>query len=58
MSNILYREIVWTFRWLMTDLPYRLTRKGPMSLIIRRGSRKQMTKNKVLATVWTWLRGR
>ena len=58
MSNILYREIVWTFRWLMTYLPYRLTRKGPMSLIIRRGSRKQMTKNKVLATVWAWFRGR
>ena len=53
MSNILFREIAWTFRWLRTYIPWRIERKGPIfTRILRRGFRVQMRKNRVLTAVW------
>ena len=57
MSNILYREVVWTYRWLRTYWPWRITRKRPvMTGIFRRASRKKMSENRVFASLWAWLK--
>ena len=59
MSNILWHEIKWTYRWLRTFIPWRFLWKTPvLTGIIRRGSRKRMQDNRVLASLWAWLRGR
>ena len=58
MSNVLYRELVSTYFWLKTYIPYRIERKGPvMTRIVRRAYRVQMRKNRVFAGLRTWLRG-
>ena len=59
MSNILYKELVWTYKWLRTFIPWRVERKGPvMTKILRRAHRVQMRKNQVLSSFWARVRGR
>lgn len=59
MSQILWQEIRWTYRWLRTYIPWRLTRHNPVIAgIVRRAWRQKMRENRVFAFLWTWLRGR
>ena len=58
MSNILYKELVWTYKWLRTYIPWRVTRNNPtIAGIVRRVWRRKMAENRVFASLWAWLRG-
>ena len=59
MSNIVWQEIRWTYRWLRTYIPWRISRKPPVMLgITRRMWQKKMSENRVFASLWAWLRRR
>ena len=58
MSNFLYSELVSTYFWLKTYIPYRIERKGPaITRLLRRLHRKDMRENRVFASLRAWLRG-
>ena len=59
VSNIVWQELRWTYRWLRTYIPWRIQRKGPVfTRILRRGFRVQMRKNRVFVSFLVWLKGR
>jgi hypothetical protein len=55
----MYRELRATYRWLRTYWSWRLTLPPKSFIRLRRKMyRKQMSDNRVWATLFAWLRGR
>jgi hypothetical protein len=57
LSNILYRELRSTYRWLRTYWSWRLTLSPKSFIRLRRTMyRKQMRDNRVWSSIFNWLR--